>query len=353
MNARPSAIFCHSPPDSSTPPSNHLPSGVSQPSGSRSRRLSAPPLRGRVLDRVAVLDAGRARRDRCSRPPSPGRSRSPGTSRRSGAATAAGSSSRRSTPSRRIRPVGRVVQPADELDQRRLPRAVPADDRDGLAGHDPEADVGEAPRGPARVAERDVLEDDLAATSSRPDAAADAGARSAVAAADARSRPASPAARTGRSGRGGSRTSSRTRQEALDRRLDRRRGLGVEGQVAEGQLAGDRLERDVQVGQRAGQDRDRAPDEARRSSGSRRVRAGGPGRPGRQLPESIDEVRPEAEELDLLGVRVGRHERRQVVHAPADRRGPAGEAVAAPAVARVGDERGDRRDRARRRRGSG
>ena len=63
-----------------------------------------------------------------------------------------------------------------------------------------------------------------------------------------------------------------------------------------------------------------------------------------ELPEAVDEVRPEPEQLHLLGVGVGRDERRQVVHPAADRRRPAGEAVAAPAVARVGDERRDRGD---------
>ena len=141
-------------------------------------------------------------------------------------------------------------------------------------------------------------------------------------------------------------------EQPLDRALDGRRRLGEQRQVAERQPAGDRLERDVEVGQGAGEGGDRPQTKPDEVAGRRRAAAGVLVDP-RQLPEPVDEVRPEAEQLDLLGVRVGRHERREVVHPPPDRRRPAGEVVAAPAVARVGDERGDRRDRAPRARGAG
>src|SRR6185369_8371530 len=59
--------------------------------------------------------------------------------------------------------VGGVVQASDELDQGRLPRPVPTDDRDGLAGRDREAHVAERVLVAARIPERHMIEDELAA----------------------------------------------------------------------------------------------------------------------------------------------------------------------------------------------
>ena len=55
----------------------------------------------------------------------------------------------------------RVVEAGDELDQGRLPRPVAADDGDGLAGTDREADIGDRVFVSTRIPERDVLEHDL------------------------------------------------------------------------------------------------------------------------------------------------------------------------------------------------
>ena len=132
-------------------------------------------------------------------------------------------------------------------------------------------------------------------------------------------------------------------EQPLHGALDRGRRLRVQRQVAEREAARDRLERDVQVRQRAGERRDRAPHEAGEVAGDHQAALAILVH-GRELPEPVDEVRAEPEQLHLLGVRVGRDERGQVVHPAADRRRPAGEVVAAPAVAGVGDERRDRGD---------
>ena len=56
MNARPRAIFCHSPPDSSTPPSNHLPERRVPAVGQPLEQAVGAALAGRILDRLAVLE---------------------------------------------------------------------------------------------------------------------------------------------------------------------------------------------------------------------------------------------------------------------------------------------------------
>ena len=58
--------------------------------------------------------------------------------------------------------LGRLVEARQELDERRLARAVLADEREALALRDREVDVPERPRLLARVAKADVLEDDAA-----------------------------------------------------------------------------------------------------------------------------------------------------------------------------------------------
>src|SRR5204863_3286741 len=55
---------------------------------------------------------------------------------------------------------GRVVQPREELGDRRLARAVLADERDPLAGCDREIHVPDRPAVASRISEADALEDE-------------------------------------------------------------------------------------------------------------------------------------------------------------------------------------------------
>src|SRR5207248_7865421 len=59
--------------------------------------------------------------------------------------------------------LGRVVQPADQLEERRLAGAVSTDDGDRLSWGDGEAQIGQGIGSGIRIGEAHVLEADLAA----------------------------------------------------------------------------------------------------------------------------------------------------------------------------------------------
>ncbi len=226
-----------------------------------------------------------------------------------------------------------VVQPADELEERRLAGSVSPDHRQCLPRLDGEAEVGQRVRVGSRVREREMVEPDLSAQL--------------------------------RGHRGWLTRhfhrrllrhqlvevvqievvlihSREAAEDRLDRALDLRRSLCVKAQVADRQLARDRQERDVHVSD-SGDDR---ADVAQSEAGHVPAHELGPLAAVKSAGDetvALDEIPAEPEELDLLGEGVGRHERDHVVHPAQQARAPARDVVATPAVPRVGDERRDGR----------
>ena len=156
-SARAIAIACRWPPESASPrsPTTHV---VAQ-------RMRAPrtrrPRRARAARSTAVVVGMGRGRARCSRAACPGTGTGPAARSRCCAAGRRGRSgaARCRRPARR--PV-RLVEPEQQLLDRGLAGADPADQADPLAGGDPERDVGQRRQVLARVGERDVLELDRA-----------------------------------------------------------------------------------------------------------------------------------------------------------------------------------------------
>ena len=139
---RPSASFCHWPPDSSLPFDHDRPSGVSRPVGQRARRRRPRARVERVLDH--------RRRSRFGRSPTPTVSRARTSMRAKSWKPAvrlsrhsARSKRRMSSPSSVIAPARRLVEAADQLDERRLAGAVLAHERDDRAGRQAQVDVAQ------------------------------------------------------------------------------------------------------------------------------------------------------------------------------------------------------------------
>ena len=126
-------------------------------------------------------------------------------------------------------------------------------------------------------------------------------------------------------------------EDPLDRVLHRLGRGGVEGQVSQRQPSGDRLQGDVEIGDR-GRDRAQvAPQKADRVAAHHLPSLAPVVGPADQ-PVAIDEIPAESKELDLLRVAVGGQQGDQVVHTAKQTGSPAGDVVAAPAVPGVGDE---------------
>ena len=112
--------------------------------------------------------------------------------------------------------------------------------------------------------------------------------------------------------------------------------LGVEGEVAQGELPGDGLQGHIEVGAAGDEGGQAAPDEAHQVAAHHQgavllVEAAG------DLVPSLDEEVAQAEELDLFVVGVRGQQVEEVGHAPAVGRLAARHHVALPAVARAGD----------------
>ena len=168
MKPRASASFCHCPIDSSTPSCQVGPSCVSSPCGRRSTTSLAPARPTAAPTAGAVVEPRRGRRRRPSRCATYSKRKKSWNAPDRRVAPVGGRMRARSTPSTVMRPLGRLVEAAEQLHERRLARAVLAHERDDRAGRQRR---GRRRRAPARsvpgYAERHVLEADALARARR------------------------------------------------------------------------------------------------------------------------------------------------------------------------------------------
>ena len=158
-----------------------------------------------------------------------------------------------STPSIRIRPSFGSYRRHDQLEQRGLPRAVPADHSERLARPDCEAQVGERRLVGSRIGEGDVLELDLTTHRRRNldrrcfDRHRGLGLHELEQVVQVQVVLVHP---------------GEAAEDALNRALHRLRRGRVQRQVAEAQAPADRLQRHIEIGDRCGDRADVAQPES-------------------------------------------------------------------------------------------